>query len=512
MMHIALRVDSSSAMGTGHLMRCLTLAEALRARGASCTFICRDLPGNLSHLVQENGFGLRRLPAVDVPVAAEMEHIAWLQASVEQDQVETRLALNDQQWDWLVVDHYGVDEKWERGLRAYCKQILVLDDLADRIHDCDLLWDPGAEPDLKERHAKAVPSHAMLLTGPAYALLRPEFDAQRASLPPAPDRIWPRHLLVMFGGNDADGHTLEAVQAVRRTAPAGTPVDVVVSTINQDQGRLHSFCLEHDSFKLHVASTQVAALLARADLVIASGGGATWERLYLRRPALLKIVAENQRKPLEYMAGAGYFVLYDTAADLQRQLQTIFTEGVAVPPDIVRNGVPALCDLMLKRLVSLGKVRSWDLRRSFRWLQDAQLRQSFLMRGDAPTRRDHFLYWRRLLSDSMQRVYSIRQARRHRGHAGLRNIDLDAGEAELWLYLGSSNQRGMGIGRMALSMLEARIRNELGCYKAVLHVSRKNLPAYGLYCAAGYRLSSKQEAVEAGFQAHMDVVRMEKTL
>jgi UDP-2,4-diacetamido-2,4,6-trideoxy-beta-L-altropyranose hydrolase len=511
-MHIAFRVDSSYAIGTGHLIRCLTLASALRARGAICTFICRDLPGSLSHLVLEHGFGLRRLPAVVVPVAAELEHIAWLQASVEQDQWETRLALSDQQWDWLVVDHYGVDEKWECGLRPHCKQILVLDDLADRTHDCDLLWDPGAEPDRKERHAQAVPSHGMLLTGPTYAILRPEFDAQRASLPPMPERIYPKHLLVMFGGNDTDGHTLEAVQVLRCSAAAGTPVDVVVSTINQDQERLRSFCLEHDNFKLHVASTRVAALLAQADLVIASGGGATWERLYLRRPALLKIVAENQRKPLEYMAGAGYFGLYDSAADLQRQLQTIITEGVAVPPDIVRNGVPALCDLMLKRLVSLGTLRSWDLRRSFSWLQDAQLRQSFLMRGDPPRRRDHFLYWRRLLSDSMQRVYSIRQARWHLGHAGLRNIDLEAGEAELWLYLGSSRQRGMGIGQIALSLLEDRIRNELGCHKAVLHVSRKNLPAYGFYCAAGYRLSIKQQAVESGFQLHMDVVRMEKIL
>jgi RimJ/RimL family protein N-acetyltransferase len=375
-----------------------------------------------------------------------------------------------------------------------------------------MLWDPGAEPDLQERHAKAVPAHAIVLTGPEYALLRSEFDTQRAALPPPPDRILPNRLLVMFGGNDADGHTLKAMHVVHCIAPADTPVDVVVSVINQDQDRLRAFCLEHKNFTLHIAIKRVAALLAQADLVIASGGSATWERLYLRRPALLKIVAENQRKPLEYMARAGYFCLFDTEADLQRQLETIFAQGVAIPPDVVRNGVPVLCDAMLRQLVSLGPPNAWDIRRSFSWLQDAQLREQFLMRGHPRTRRNHVIYWKRILGDSTQRVYSIRQARQHLGHAGLRNIDLQASEVELWLYLGSPGHRRTGIGRIALSLLEERICNELRCHKAVLHVSRKNLPAYGFYCAAGYRLSIKQDAAEAGFQSHMEVVRMEKTL
>lgn len=525
MMKVAFRADASSQIGTGHVIRCLTLATALRQAGAACTFFCRSQRGDLRETIASQGHEVRMLaplPNAGTDVAAEAmtgtdgpPHAGWLGTSSAQDAQDTLDAMVGQCWDWLVVDHYGLDVEWEQRLRSSCRQLAVLDDLADRDHDCDLLVDSGVESNLVARYARRVPRTAELFIGPHYAILRPEFDAARATVASPVNLtrpVLPRQLLVMFGGNDAAGHTFEALEAIAAVAPDGTKVDVVVSAINQDCARLAAFCAAHGDFSLHVASSEVARLMARADLVVASGGGATWERLYLRRPSLLKVVAENQRKPLEYMANAGLFDLYGTSDELEKALRQAFAQGVTQPPDMVCNGVPVIIQALLQRLVSLQAPCPLDLRHSFHWLQDAGLRQQFLMRGDAPTRRHHFRYWRRLLSDPAQRIYSIYQGRRHIGNAGLRNIDQATGQAELWLYLGEAAERGAGLGKLVVQQLEDVIREHLGCRTAVLHVSRLNLPAYRLYCQVGYQLSVCQDAVEAGFLPGLEVVRMEKTL
>lgn len=513
-MQVAFRTDASLQIGTGHVMRCLTLAEALRATGASCTFVCRAQPGHMGPEIAERGFSLRMLPSLPEMGTSfgSAPHAAWVGTDSAQDALDTCQALDGRQWDWLVVDHYGLEATWEKQLRSKCRQIAVLDDLADRNHDCDLLVDPGADPDSAASYAKLVPANATLLVGPQYCILRPEFDTIRETISTRSGRIMPHHLMVMFGGNDAAGHTMEALEAIADNASSGSTTDVVISKINQDRTRVAEFCARHPGFALHVATTEVAQLMARADLIVASGGGATWERLYLRRPALLKVIAENQRKPLESMAKAGLFRLYDHRRELDSALRGAFVEGVQQPADLVRNGVSDIARAMQHRLIRLGHPQPFDLRQTFNWLQDLSLRKQFLMRGDEPNRRGHFEYWRRLLSDTAQRAYSIRLGRRHIGNAGLRNIDPSASVAELWLYLGNPTERGNGVGKLVLQQLEDVIRVELGCRLAVVHVSQQNLPAYELYRHAGYCLSEHQDAIEVGFLAELSVVRMEKQL
>ena len=529
-MQVAFRADASTLIGTGHVMRCLTLAAALRRLGTKCTFFCRSQLGDLCEVIASQGHEVRilaPLPTIHLDVTVDpvdgvddAPHAKWLGTNSDQDAQETLKAMEGQIWDWLVVDHYAIDKKWQRYFRHNCRQLAVLDDLADRDHECDLLVDPGAEPDLPARYARRVPGGATLLVGLHFAILRPEFDVVRATvvpLVPAPlvprvPHIAPKQLLVMFGGNDGAGHTLEALEAIALTAPNGTLIDVVISSINQDQSRLIAFCSARKNFVLRIASNEVAKLMVRADLVVASGGGAVYERLYLRRPSLVKIVAENQRRPLEYMASVGFFDLYNNGLELEKALRQAFAKGVIPPRDVVRNGVPTIANILLQRLVSLQAPSPLDLRRSFHWLQDAELRQQFLMRGDAPTRRSHFQYWRRLLADNRQRIFSIYQGRQHIGNAGLRDINQVAGQAELWLYIGIAAKRGAGLGKVALQQLENVILNQFSCPTAVLHVSRFNVPAYRLYCKSGYRLSCLQDAEVIGFMSGFDVVRMEKML
>lgn len=512
-MFVAFRADASYKIGTGHVMRCLTLAESLCSEGAYCVFVCRNLSGNLAKVIEARGFSFRMLPVLHYDsqlISDSMSPPEPVGTSCLVDAEQTLDVLGDRQWDWLVVDHYGLDSRWERILRQRCRQILVLDDLADRIHDCDLLVDPGAEPDLFFRHARCVLPETCLYVGPKYALLRSEFDRERMALSSLAESIIPRRLLVMFGGNDIDGNSLEAIETIARTAPADVEVDIIVSCINQDIERIKSFCETRTGYQLHSATSDVARLMVTADLVVASGGGATWERLYLRRPGLVKAIADNQRKPLEYLANAGCFEIYNDSFQLQKALHYAFSVGVKRPPDIVSNGTPVITRAIMNRLVSLEPFSALDVRRTFYWLQDSDLRDQFLMRGGTPVRRNHFQYWRKLLSDPYQRIFAIRQGRRHIGNAGLRSFNDISNEAELWLYFGSENDRGAGLGKVVLSQLHAYISNHLKCSTAFLYVAKKNTRAYSLYVRAGYVLSQKQDSNAAGFLPEMDVVRMER--
>jgi UDP-2,4-diacetamido-2,4,6-trideoxy-beta-L-altropyranose hydrolase len=136
---IAFRADASLTIGTGHIMRCLTLAKVLRGQGATCRFVSRALLGHLAAQIDAAGFGVTLLPARKglVP-GGPPAHAAWAGVDWETDAAETRAALNTPP-DWLVMDQYAFDARWQHAARPEGKKLLVIDDLADRPHDCDLL-------------------------------------------------------------------------------------------------------------------------------------------------------------------------------------------------------------------------------------------------------------------------------------------------------------------------------------------------------------------------------------
>jgi len=182
---IVFRTDAALQIGTGHVMRCLTLAEALAERGAHCRFVCREHSGNLMELIRDRGFDAIGLPVESGRLATEASsdepigaHATWLGADWAVDAEQACAALGDMDADWLIVDHYALDVRWERSLRSRCRRLMVIDDLADRIHDCDLLLDQnlGREP---RDYAGLVPDCSAILVGPRFALLRPEFAALR---------------------------------------------------------------------------------------------------------------------------------------------------------------------------------------------------------------------------------------------------------------------------------------------------------------------------------------------
>lgn len=293
---IFFRTDASLIIGTGHLIRCLSLAKALQESGAQILFICREHEGHLCDHIEEQGFEVQRLPPSREDFVPEdaPAHVAWLGAPWQEDAEATVAAITSLQIkpDWLIVDHYGIDNRWEERLHPLVNKIMVIDDIADRKHDCDLLLDQNLVPDMKIRYNNFLPEGCNRLLGPDYALLQPIYAELHDRIPPREGPIW--RILISFGGADSDnltGRALEAFISLNRT---DIEVDVVIADKSPHTASLQELAQGHPNIHLHGTLPTLAPLMAKADLAIGAAGATSWERLCLGLPAVVVTLADNQ--------------------------------------------------------------------------------------------------------------------------------------------------------------------------------------------------------------------------
>jgi UDP-2,4-diacetamido-2,4,6-trideoxy-beta-L-altropyranose hydrolase len=278
-MRIVFRADASVEIGSGHVVRCASLAQRLREAGHEVSFLCRMLPGNLVDMLEKEELRVYRLDAG----ARE-----WTE---ERDARLCRSAIGTSHHDWLIVDHYSLGARWERAMAACAARILAIDDLG-REHRCDLLVDQNYPNPTHDRYRHRVPTDCECLLGPRYALLRPDFAGWRAaSLARPRERV--ARALVFMGGSDPLDETSVALRGVammgRRAA-----VDVVIGAANPHRDAIAAACATLTDATLHVQTHEMAALMARADCALGAPGTATWERCALGLPAIVTILAENQ--------------------------------------------------------------------------------------------------------------------------------------------------------------------------------------------------------------------------
>jgi UDP-2,4-diacetamido-2,4,6-trideoxy-beta-L-altropyranose hydrolase len=285
---IWIRADASVRIGTGHVMRCLTLAKQCRAQGAEVTFFCRQADGDMRNFILQEGFPLHMFPSLlESQIEAPEEMLEYLK-----DQPSPP--------DWLIVDHYGIDHQCETKLRLWVKGLFVIDDLANRKHDCDGLLDQNLQPGMEQRYRGLVPDDCQLFMGPSFALLRDEFHEERARLRKRDGQI--HKILVSFGGSDPTGESRKAFEALANWPDPSFQVDLIAGAANPDLDWLVSQAADIAHINVHPYSNQMASLMADADLAIGAGGTTTWERLYLGLPCAVVIVADNQRSMTEEAA------------------------------------------------------------------------------------------------------------------------------------------------------------------------------------------------------------------
>jgi len=311
-MKVVFRVDASLEMGSGHVMRCLTLADELGRCGFECAFISRKQPGDLIDEIKTRGYVVYELPQCDTSADNHLGHSHWLKGGWERDAQESEAIFKRLTAGWLVVDHYGIDKTWEQRLRVCVKNVLVIDDLADRKHDCDVLLDQNLGR-TDQMYRPLVPESCRILTGCHYALLRPEFKCYRErSLEYRKGKAHIDRVLVTMGGVDKDNHTEKALDALALSSlDDDTEITVVL-------GRQAPWFAEVEAqatnsrFKIRVLSNvyNMAQLMSKSDLAIGAAGSTSWERCCLGLPTLMCVLADNQRgiaKALE-QAGAAALV------------------------------------------------------------------------------------------------------------------------------------------------------------------------------------------------------------
>lgn len=279
-------------------MRCLTFADELSKQGARCTFICRSHNGHLLGKIAQCGhyvMALPNFPTVSNETLADMTYADWLGADWQVDAEQTREALGCERVDWLVVDHYALDDRWEQVLRPHCNNIMVIDDLADRAHDCDLLLDQNLGRSAQDYFGLLKP-HTTTCIGPQYALLRPEFAQLRNQSISRRKQQQFKHLLITMGGVDKNNATSLVLQAL---ITCHLPADICITVVMGPHAPHLPSVKEKASLmpwttQVLVDVNAMAQLMVNSDFCIGAAGSTSWERCCLGLPTLLLVLADNQ--------------------------------------------------------------------------------------------------------------------------------------------------------------------------------------------------------------------------
>lgn len=425
-MRLVFRTDASFEIGTGHVMRCLALAQALRTEGADCRFICRALPGNLIARIIDFGFGVTPLPlgeSIGEFKTQDTEslpaHAAWLGGNWRADADGTATILQTLHPDWLVVDHYALDRAWEREVGSLCNNLMVIDDLVDRPHECDLLLDQTlgrAEGD----YAGLVPQRCIVLAGTRFALLRPEFSALREhSLRRRAAGVL-RKILISMGGVDqlnATGGVLQALAHCRLPQDCRLTVLMGAQAPWLDEVRSQAAALPWRC-DLVVDAPNVAELIADCDLAIGAAGGSAWERCVLGVPSLLVITAHNQQgvaRSLERVGAAK--VLGDIESIVIALPRVMAGMGSEVLADMSRAASEA-CDgrgaervtcVLRQWNVQVRGMREEDLESVLRWRNHPDIRcRMYNSHEISPS--EHLGWYARATRDPRRHLLIVEQA------------------------------------------------------------------------------------------------------
>ncbi len=293
-MRVVFRVDASLQMGIGHVMRCLTLAQILRESGAKIKFICRKHDGNLINNIEIRGFQVVGLE-VSNNTSNRLEYASWLGSTQQQDAEDCIEILKSEKTDWMIVDHYAIDEEWQRIIMPYCKNLMSIDDLADRKHLCDILLDQTFGRQGLD-YKNLVSESCTMLLGTQYALLRPEFSQWREYSLKRRQKSQFKQLLVNMGGVDVNNITKEILNEISK---CDLPNDInIVIIMGSTAPHINSIEVMVRNFPYHVEVRagvhNMAEIMANSDLAIGATGTTTWERCCLGLPTIQLVIAENQ--------------------------------------------------------------------------------------------------------------------------------------------------------------------------------------------------------------------------
>lgn len=294
-MRVIFRCDASVSIGYGHVMRCLTLADKMHEGGWVCSFcVSRETLEAMSFL-EGRGFPLH----VFENDSDDLAHLNNL--------------LVAEKADLLIIDHYGRDVEFESAMRKSVPLIVVIDDLADRHHDCDILIDQtfGRSAD---DYKSLTPHNCKILTGTDYAMLAPQYmELRQKALEKRQENGEVENILVSLGGTNLHNCTDFVLTALEECKGKSLSIDVVLgaSAQNLEDIKEHIQNINNAGLhqvKLHISINNMHELMLKADLAIGAGGTTSWERCCLGLPTIVIELADNQKLAIKKLEEQGAII------------------------------------------------------------------------------------------------------------------------------------------------------------------------------------------------------------
>jgi UDP-2,4-diacetamido-2,4,6-trideoxy-beta-L-altropyranose hydrolase len=484
-MNIVFRVDASHVIGSGHVMRCLTLAEKLREHGATCWFICRQHAGNLAEKIKHYGFSVSLLPRQSNLNDNEPLYSQWLGASMEVDAQQTQQHCAQLTIDWLIIDHYGIGEDWQKHLRPNVKKIFVIDDLANRAHICDLLLDQTYARSIKS-YADFIPKNCHALCGSSYALLRPEFaEARTQSLNKPPSHRL--RLLVFMGGSDPENLSTKVLSQLERTF---SKTEVHCTLILGSQFRHHDKVRKittQSSLDIDVLENidNMAELMSQADLAIGAAGSSAWERACLGLPSIQLKIAENQQEIALQLSRNNAVICIDNLKQLPNVLAKAIkqTKKMSLLSASLVDGKG--CQRVLDAMLNLTPKNQQNLRpivledSAFLYqLQCEKNVRKYFKNTEVPSPEVHKKWFKTFFMAEDKVCFIVEN---NNEACGMLRLDLLPDCAEVSIII-SNKACGLGLGKFSLN----KLIELCGHTSLIASVHKNNIASLGLFKACGF--------------------------
>jgi UDP-2,4-diacetamido-2,4,6-trideoxy-beta-L-altropyranose hydrolase len=530
-MHIAFRVDSSTIIGYGHVMRCLTLARALSYKlktqqkykpenvkvstgdaDVVISFICRDHQGHINQLILDENYKLLLLPTAAQEINPKNSD-SWLGTTFEEDAQQCINLLKKLPLiELLIVDHYAIDHQWHTLMRPYYQKLLVIDDLANRLLACDYLLDQTYNRN-KASYLQLVPENCQLLLGKNYILLRDEFEllrirAQRQRKERIKEMKKGSHavnILITMGGTDPDNlsqFALLAIHELMEKLPSIT-VNLVISSQSIHLASLTAFCKEHPWANLVLNSKNMASLMLSADIAIGASGGTAWERCCLGLPCLTTINAENQQLVAKNLSLAGAIINLGWHQDLTTSALTLAINDVLNNVNIyekMTNACFSICDgkgvaravneICQDLIAHANKIvfhvaEKEDCELIYRWQSNKNTRKYFI-NPTIPSWQEHQYWYHSCLVDPTRILYLLHDYQKNK--VGLLRLDQlsknseNESTYEISIIIAPEHQ-GKGLAVSALKRLCQL--NKRATYIATIH--NNNIQSQKAFNKAGFQ-------------------------
>jgi len=474
-------------------MRCLTIANELHKNGASLLFVCRQLPESLRKIICASGHQIALLPARSGSKPDELDHATWLSATQIDDAYDTLATISEYKPEWIIVDHYALDHRWESQLKKCGSQIFVIDDLADRKHNCDVLLDQNFYLDSLHRYKHLVVKECKLLLGPKYALLRDEFRVARRTIKPKFGDV--QRILVFLGGMDAGNYTSNILNVLSEIG-IQAHVDIVIGATHPNAEDIVDRCLKLGYF-CHVQTNRMAELIASADLAIGAGGSATWERCCLGLPSITISVAKNQERLVSDAAIEGLIYAVDISSNVEQQLKLHLSAFIAnnyLRQHLSKKSLTFVDGLGVFRVVSefgccslqMRKANSDDCLDVWNWRNAPENR--LVSRNSTFIDLDVHKRWYQGVLNNPNRLLLIGELAGQK--IGVVRFDIENREAEVSIYL-VPGISGKGLGKRLLLSAEKWLKQSCPDIEIVVaEVLSENPESSRLFLNTGYSQTS----------------------